>query len=97
MWGLEDATDGTAWGGKVKVGHDDIWNEAWAIVHNNQPVTGVWEYRYFEIDETATDVLIRVWDMTNQSTVWLDDVVIYFDDSVANDGTTWSAIKGLYR
>jgi len=84
FWVKEDSTTGSAWGGKISVGHDDTWNLWWwQAIDNNAPITGEWQHVSVPIDGTAANVRIRIMDITSVSTMWVDDVVIHYDQSLA--------------
>lgn len=79
FWVREDSTTGRAWGGKVSVGHDDIWDLWWwQAIDNGAPITGAWQRIFIPIADTATTVRIRIMDITSVSRMWLDDVVIRY-------------------
>ena len=79
LWAREGSTTGSAWGGKIAVGHDATWNLWWwGVVNNGDPITGKWQYMYVPIDEMATNVRIWIMDITSVSTMWLDDIVIHY-------------------
>jgi hypothetical protein len=80
LWAREGATDGSAWGGKISVGHDSTWNLWWwQVVDNHSQITGQWQYMYVPIGEAATNVRIRILDITDESLMWLDDIVIHYE------------------
>ncbi|MEZ6241619.1 MAG: GC-type dockerin domain-anchored protein [Phycisphaerales bacterium] len=79
LWAREASTTGSAWGGKIRVGHDAGWAlDFWGIVDNNDPTTGEWQHKYVPIGVISSHANIRVWDITNRSTIWLDDITLYY-------------------
>ncbi len=80
LWAREGSTTGNAWGGKISVGHDSTWNLWWwQVVDNGDPITGDWQHVFVPIDEMATNVRIRIMDISSVSTMWLDDIVIHYE------------------
>ncbi len=82
LWAREGSTTETALGGKIRVGHDSTWNLEWDVVDDGNPITGEWQHVFVPIDESATDVKIGIWDITSQSTMWLDDIVISYETEI---------------
>ena len=77
FWAKEGSTSGYAWGGKMKVGHNSTWDlNWWGVVGNGQPITGNWQYMYVPINDMASSIDIRIWDITSKSSMWLDDIQI---------------------
>lgn len=104
LWALEGSSSGSGWGGKIRIGHDDVWNffdsgyDWWGVIGNGHPITGEWMYNYISIGEVATNVNIQLWDITNRSTLWLDDVVLYYmvDGTVRAESASWSSVRELF-
>jgi hypothetical protein len=105
LWALEASTSGSGWGGKIRVGHNGTWNlfdsgyDWWGVVGNNRPVTGEWSYQYVKVDEVATDARIQLWDITSRSTLWIDDVVFYYNVGgvVRTAPASWGSIKSAFQ
>ena len=95
LWAREGSTSGSAWGGKIRVGHDSEWDlNWWGVVNNGDSITGAWQYIYVPINEIASDITINVFDITSRSSMWLDDIQI--DTSpVPIPGALWLLGSGL--
>ena len=95
LWAREGSTSGSAWGGKIRVGHDSEWDlDWWGVVENRDSITGDWQYIYVPINEMASDITINVFDVTSRSSMWLDDIQI--DTSpVPIPGAIWLLGSGL--
>ena len=95
LWALESSTSGTGWGGKIKIGHDSVWDlDWWGVIGNGQPITGEWQYIYVPINEMVTSVNIQIFDITSLSRIWIDDVT--FDvQTVPLPAAFWLFASGL--
>jgi hypothetical protein len=93
LWAREGSTSGSAWGGKIRVGHDSEWDlDWWGVVNNGDRITGDWQYIYVPIDEIVSSITINVFDITSRSSMWLDDIQI---DAVPVPAAVWLLGSGL--
>lgn len=100
LWALEASTSGYGWGGKIRVGHDTAWNlDWWGVINNNAAVTGQWMNQFVPVEQPATNIIIEVFDMTNRSTIWLDDIVVTYvrRGVVSTEHLSWGDFKVQYR
>lgn len=98
LWALEDSTTADAWGGKLRVGHDGVWDlDWWGIVDNHQPITGDWLFKEVLIDSVVSYISIRVWDVTNRSTVWVDKIQVFGANvDVPEPPSLWLLLAGFF-
>jgi hypothetical protein len=96
LWAMEGSTYGSAWGGKIRVGHDAEWDlNWWGVVNNGDSITGDWQYIYVPINEISSTITINVFDITSDSSVWLDDIEIGAS-SVPIPGAIWLLGSGIF-
>jgi hypothetical protein len=91
LWMLEGSSTGYAWGGKFGLEIDGELIQYWDCVGNNQPITGQWQYHEIPVERTVFSY-IRIWehDITNRTSMWIDDIEFHLDTTVDAQTTAQS-------
>ncbi len=84
FWAREGSSSGFGWGAWFLIGHDGIWDDSRDIVENGSPITGEWVRVVTSIDAWSSSVEFLVEDMTDLSSMWIDDFEIYIDETVSS-------------
>ncbi len=88
FWVREGSSSGFGWGAWLWIGHDGVWDGSFDAVENGAPVTDEWVRVVTPIDTWVTSVDILVEDMTDLSSIWIDDLDIFINETVTAVGRT---------